>query len=213
MKKTQLQILLSKLKDVEEKKPGLEQYQTPPDIAAEVLVQAQVAGDLNGNVVDLGTGNGIFALGAAILGAEQVCGYDVDEASIEVSKQNKELVEEELNRELPVTFEAKDLHQISESADAIIMNPPFGIQRGNRQINKTFLTKAFELAPVVYTLMHQSEDKRGETRDHLQTLASSYDFDSTILAWFYFPIPRTYEFHEKDKEEVKVDLYKFFKLQ
>lgn len=211
MNKTQLKILLSRLEPVADKHPSLEQYQTPSDIAAELLTQADLAGDIDGKtVIDLGTGNGILALGAAVLGAEQVYAYDVDENSLDTAKQNKRVLEEELGREFSVEFIEKDVQDVEEGADTVVMNPPFGLQRGNRQANKVFLKEAFERAPTIYTLLHQADEKRDETRDHLAQLAEQHGFDATILSWFWFPIPREYAFHAKEQERVKVDLYKFF---
>lgn len=209
MKTSQLKILLSKLDAVPDPDPELEQYPTPPDIAADVVNQAQLHQDLNGDVIDLGCGNGILALGAAVMGAEEVYGYDVDEQAIEVAEQNKKLLEEEIDRELPISFVQRDLIEVGTEADTVIMNPPFGIQR--EQANRVFLKKAFELAPAVYALLHQSETKKGKTRRVLAQLADQHGFDTVVLETYDFPLPRTFEFHEKERKDIKVDLYKFFR--
>lgn len=209
MDKTQLKILLSRLAPVDDKTPALEQYQTSPAIAAELLAQADLAGDLDGTVADLGCGNGILALGAAVLGAETVHGYDVDETAVTVAEENRATLEDELGRDLPVTFTAADIQDIEQSADTIAMNPPFGLKQGNEQANKRFLENAFAMAPTVYALLHQSDAKRADTRDHLRSFASGHGYDTDILAWFRFPLPRAYAFHEKEQAETKVDLYRF----
>jgi putative methylase len=209
MKKSQLKILLSKLDAVDDPDVQLEQYQTPPDIAAELLHQAALAGGLDGTVTDLGCGNGILALGAAVLSAEQVYATDIDEEAVAVAKKNKKLLEEELDRELPVTFAAQHVQHVEQDVDTVVMNPPFGLQRGNEKANKRFLEKAFDIAGTVYALLHQSADKRDETRDHLRTFADQHAFDTQILKWFPFPLPAAYSFHEKEREEIKVDLYRF----
>ncbi len=224
MNKSQLQILLSHLDEVEEKKAELEQYQTPPSIAAEVLIQAHVASDLGGDnaesdpgsrngqrcdVVDLGTGNGIFALGAAVLGAT-VRAYDTDPEALDVARENREWLEEELGRELDISFIEENVIFVDDEADTVVMNPPFGLQRGTGQANVRFLETAFDIAPVVYALLHQSEGDRERTRDFMRGLASRNSFKTRILAWFRFPLPNTFGFHEKEAEEINVDLYKFF---
>ncbi len=57
----ELSIILSKLRPVPAPKIAPEQYQTPSDIAAEVLWHAKMNGDIEGKVVaDFGAGNGIF---------------------------------------------------------------------------------------------------------------------------------------------------------
>lgn len=209
MDKTQLKILLSKLAPVDDKTPALEQYQTPPDIAAELLHQAALAGDLTETVADLGCGNGILALGAAILGAANVYGYDIDDTAITVAAENRETLEDELGRELPMTFTAADIQNVEQSADTVVMNPPFGLKEGNEQANKRFLATAFSMAPAVYALLHQSDGKRDTTRDHIRSFAADHGYDTQILSWFWFPLPREYAFHEKEQAETKVDLYRF----
>src|SRR4030042_577278 len=53
----------------------LEQYATPAHIAADMLWEAFTAGDIEGrSVVDLGCGNGVFSIGAKLLGAKDVLG-------------------------------------------------------------------------------------------------------------------------------------------
>lgn len=209
MKKSQLKILLSKLDDLADPTPRLEQYGTPPDIAAELLNHAYIAEDLQ-TVIDLGTGNGILAVGAAVIGADTT-GYDVDEDAIAVAERNRELMEEEIGRELSVSFVAKDVRDVEQSVDTVVMNPPFGLQRGTGGLNTLFVESAFNLAPVVYALLHQSGKNRDRTRMFFQDLANANGFDTTILAWFRLPVPRQFRFHEKKVEHVKVDLYRFFK--
>lgn len=213
MDKTQLKILLSGLAPVADKSPELEQYRTPPGIAAELLTQAGLAGDLDGTVADLGCGNGILALGAAVLGAEQVHGYDIDDDAVAVARENAECLEDELDRSLPVTFTGTDVQAVEKSVDTVVMNPPFGLQQGNEQANKRFLQTAFALAPTVYALLHQSDEKRETTRDHIRSLAADNGYDTQILSWFRFPLPREYAFHEKERDETKVDLYRFSRTQ
>ncbi len=210
MKKSQLKILLSQLDEVEDRKPELEQYQTPAEIAAELLVQADVAGDLDGTVVDLGTGNGIFALGAAVLGASAV-GYDMDPDALAVAKENKKWLEDELDQELDVEFVEQDVLLAEHDADTVITNPPFGLQRDTEQSNVRFLEAGFRIAPMVYALLHQSTGKRGKTRSYMSRFAEDHGYETRILAWFKFPLPRQFSFHEKDQEEINVDLYKFYK--
>ena len=51
----------------------LEQYPTPPDIAAHMLLAAAEEGDIEGKLIaDLGCGGGVLGIGAALLGAERV---------------------------------------------------------------------------------------------------------------------------------------------
>ena len=79
------------------KKPNvnLEQYPTPPDIAAHMLLAAEAEGDLGDDrlVADLGCGGGVLGIGAAMLGAEHVLCVDIDPKALEVAAENVEELE------------------------------------------------------------------------------------------------------------------------
>ena len=67
----------------------LEQYPTPPDIAAHMLLAAAEEGDIEGKLIaDLGCGGGVLGIGAALLGAEHVLAVDLDPAALEVAAEN-----------------------------------------------------------------------------------------------------------------------------
>ena len=73
--KSSLAVLLSKLKGFETEKVSekLEQYQTDPEIAAEILWFAGFNNDISRKViVDLGCGTGILGIGALVMGAKKV---------------------------------------------------------------------------------------------------------------------------------------------
>ena len=58
-----------------------EQYQTPAPLAARLVHMAMMAGDITGrSVLDLGSGTGILAIGAALLGARVTAVEDDVEA-------------------------------------------------------------------------------------------------------------------------------------
>lgn len=79
------------------KKPNveLEQYPTPPEIAAHMLMAAEAEGDLGEDklVADLGCGGGILGIGAACLGADHVLLVDIDPKALEVAAENVEELE------------------------------------------------------------------------------------------------------------------------
>ena len=80
LSKKQLEIILSKLKPIQNPKPSLEQYTIPSSLAAEILNLATLSGDIEGKkVVDLGCGTGRLALGAMLLDAKEVVGVEIDE--------------------------------------------------------------------------------------------------------------------------------------
>ncbi len=199
MDKSELQQVLSRLGEVPDPDPGLEQYPTPPHIAADVLNRMKLNGDL-GRVVDLGCGNGILGIGAALLGAEAK-GFDVDPAAVEVARENAERVGVEPG------FEEAGVRDVDEDADAVVMNPPFGLQR--EDANLEFLNAALDTAPVVYALLHRPEEDPGETRRFLESYARESGFGDRVLETYDFPLPRRFEFHGKRKKYIKVDLHRF----
>ena len=73
MDKKELSILLSKLIEQENLKIDLEQYQTESELAGEILWKAFLNNDIKNKIIaDFGCGNGIFGIGALLLGAKKV---------------------------------------------------------------------------------------------------------------------------------------------
>ena len=91
MRKRDLEIRLQSVRNFEDPDPSLEQYMTPATIAADILYTAYGNGDIEGlKVVDLGCGTGMFSIGAWMLGAGMVVGYDVSESALRVARSNAE---------------------------------------------------------------------------------------------------------------------------
>src|SRR3989338_8397937 len=89
MSKSSLAIELSKLKVFESPKVRQEQYPTDSEIAASVLWNAYILGDLEGKVIaDLGCGTGILGIGALLLGAKKVFFIEVDKKALETAKMS-----------------------------------------------------------------------------------------------------------------------------
>jgi putative methylase len=77
----------------ESPRASLEQYPTPPALAARLIHAADLQGDVAERlVVDLGTGTGMFALGAALRGPAAVAGIDVDPAPLGTARENERRV-------------------------------------------------------------------------------------------------------------------------
>ena len=68
--KGRLGVILSRLRVFYKAKVRVEQYPTDSEIAAQMLWESHLRGDIEGKViVDLGCGTGILGIGALILGA------------------------------------------------------------------------------------------------------------------------------------------------
>jgi putative methylase len=195
-KKIQLEMDLQFIPPHPTPKVDLEQYSTPAGIAADLLWNAFALGDIRGlKVVDLGTGTGIFAIGAALLGAVEVVGVDADPQAVELARAEASKIGlEELTR-----FISVDLLDFHEKADTVIQNPPFGAQKAHRkEADRVFMSKSLEIAPVVYSF-HMLE-----TEEFVKKFFQSKGGSITHSFYYNFPIPRIYDFHKK--ENINVDV-------
>jgi putative methylase len=196
-RKQQLEIFLQKIPPYPHPKPFLEQYQTPPSIASDVLFIAYGLGDIvNKKVLDLGCGTGIFAIGASLLGAEEVVGVDIDKECLEIAEQaSKEL-------KCEVKFVHSSISEFFQKVDTCLMNPPFGAQKANRNIDRAFIKKGIESSKVIYSL-HFSK-----TVDFIKKFLQSFGASTTFTKNYSFSIPHQFSFHLKEKKEVSVTLFR-----
>jgi len=197
-----LEIKLEAMQRLGEYSVSLEQYPTPAPIAASVLYAAQMEHKdiTNRTVFDLGCGDGIFAIGAALLGASKVIGVDVQSKALKASQMNSRL----LGTEDIVDWILGDVSslQLCCQIDTVVCNPPFGVK--NRGADLRFLKTAISIADVIYS-MHLAGDKnRTFLSKEIETLGATV----TQLATFQFPIGRLFEYHKKMKHLVDVDLYR-----
>ncbi len=199
MKKKELELILSKIDGNVPKNSKLEQYFTPASLASEILYKAAGEGNISlKTVADLGTGNGIFAIGAYLLGAKKVYGIDIDPKMISSSINNAKLMNAD------VEFLNVDVKDFSVKVDTVIMNPPFGSQKKNSDI--PFLEKALEISKNFYILFNY------KTSDFLKEFI---DGRGEIM-WAEeteFRIPHTFEFHKKEVKSIKAIIAKVMVCQ
>src|SRR5207247_9146232 len=87
--KRHLEIILSKLKILETPTLRLEQYPVSAEAAAELLYMAGFEhDDLEGRIIDLGTGTGRLAIGVALMSQKHIVGDDIDERALELAREN-----------------------------------------------------------------------------------------------------------------------------
>ncbi len=202
MRLRDLEIALESIKRLDKYDVSLEQYPTPATIAASVLYAAQMEhNDITDKTVcDLGCGDGIFTIGAALLGANRAIGVDVQSKALKASQMNSR----SLGTEDTVDWVLGDVSslQVRCLVDTVVSNPPFGVKK--RGADLRFLKKAISIAAVTYS-MHLAGDKN---RVFLKNKIEKLGARVTQLETFQFPIGRLFEYHKKQKHMVDVDLYR-----
>ncbi len=195
IKRRNLAILLQRLEALPHPKSMLEQYQTPAEVAADMLFKAYGMRDIQGRVVtDLGCGNGVLAIGAARLGADKVIALDVDPEAVEVARRNVSSLG------LDVELHTMDVREYQQRVDTIFMNPPFGGQR--RHADRPFLEVALRFSRAAYSFHN------AETRRFVMRKVESLGGEANLLTTYKFPLHHAHPFHRKDLQEVDVDLYR-----
>ncbi len=189
MKQVMLEIELSKLKDISRKKVSLEQYSTPSTIAAKMLYYALSEDRIRDKVVaDFGSGNGIFAIGASLLGAKKVYAVEKDQSTIDVAKKNSKAVGCE------VEFIHSDIRDFKVHVDTVIMNPPFGSQRRDADI--PFIEKALEFSKDFYILLNY---KAGDFLERIIEGKGEISWDEVVE----IPLAHSYDFHRKEIKTIR----------
>jgi putative methylase len=191
----QLVIRLAKLPGPPSPDPALEQVPTPPERAAELLLGAWQRGDIEGrSVADLGTGTGVLALGAALLGARSVVGWEVDPACVTVARAYAE------EWRLPVVIHRAEVREATGRVDTVVMNPPFGAQREGA--DREFWAAAFRLRPRrVYGFALEA------SRSFIARRAVEADTRILDLHPVPWELPALFPHHRARSRPLKVDLW------
>jgi len=202
--KSGLAIVLSKLKGFEKPKVSVEQYSMDSEIGAELLWNALYRGDIKEKtVVDLGCGTGMLGIGSLLLGAEKAYFVDIDEKAINIAKENLAKVKSEYSVDGGAVFLCQDIKNFNEKVDAVLQNPPFGTKQ--KHVDKIFLEKAIELAPIVYSF-HKSS-----TKIFVESFAKDNNFEVTACFKFKFPLKQTMNFHRREIHRIDVACWRLEK--
>lgn len=191
MKKSHLKRKLSHVEDFSNPRVELEQYQTPPSLAADMVYSCYMQG--YEEVVDLGTGTGILAIGAALLGMN-VTAVEIDSEALEQAKENAKGLDVEIN------FVEKDVDSFvsDEGFDAVVMNPPFNVQSGE---GVKFWEKALEIGDNVFGVAGKG------FRPRLKRLCNSFNHEIVACEAYSLGLPASYEFHLEESRETPIDVY------
>ena len=189
--KNELRQILSQVSDFEDPRIKLEQYITPPALAADLVYTAYMQGDIEEKeVVDLGTGTGILAIGASKIDGK-VTAVEKDSDALEIARENAE------SARTDIKFVEEDVEKVSESFDTVVMNPPFSV---HSDIGLSFWEKAVEISDAVYGI-----SPRG-ARDSIKSLVRSSNHKLEGVQEYDIVLPASYGFHTEEGRETPVDL-------
>ena len=191
--KRQLEIVLSKLKILETPKLRLEQYPVSAKAAAELLYMAGFEhDDLEGRIIDLGTGTGRLAIGAALMSPAHVVGVDVDARALELARENAKTAG------VKVKWVQSTIDKLDGTYDTVIMNPPYGTRTAHADTR--FLDKAFQLASITYSIHKTS------TRTFIGRYINKSRRRIAETRSISMKIPHLFSFHARRWKSIEVDL-------
>lgn len=195
--------------DFPEPSAELEQYLTPPALAASLLHVAALRGDLTGEtVVDLGTGTGSLALGAALFSPASVVGIDLDADALAVARENERRVTDDPieagHEPTPVDWLRGDVrrHPLRSERATVLANPPFGAQRGSRHADRPFLEAASEIAEVSLSIHNEG------SREFVERFVADAGGSVTEAFRAAFPVDRRFPFHTDERRELAVEVFR-----
>ncbi|MFC7133880.1 MULTISPECIES: METTL5 family protein [Salinibaculum] len=180
----------------------LEQYRTPPELAAHLVHTADLQGDIEGRtVVDLGCGTGMLALAAALRGPETVVGLDIDPAPLSTARENERRVATSSSVAW-VRGDATAAPLCPSGPTTVIMNPPFGAQTGNEHADRAFLSTTADIADVSYSIHN------ADSVDFVESFAADEGGEVTHAFAAEFELPRAFDHHDSDREEIDVEVFR-----
>ena len=186
----------------EDPRAPLEQYHTPPDLAAHIVHVADLQGDVEDRtVVDLGCGTGMLALGAALRGPDLVVGVDVDPAPLSTARENERRVAARTDVSW-VRADATRAPLCPDDPVTVLMNPPFGAQSGNEGADRAFLETAAEIADVSYSVHNAGSEA------FVESFAADNAGEVTHAFAAEFDLPRQFDHHEAETRSIDTEVFR-----
>jgi putative methylase len=200
--KRELEGQLAVVAGFENPQASLEQYPTPPDLAAHVVHLADLHGDVDGRtVLDLGTGTGMLALAAALRGPARVFGIELDRDALSTATEN----ERRVAASAPVHWLQGDATRLPLDVPdpvTVVMNPPFGAQDGNRNADRGFLATASRVAAVSYSVHNAG------SREFVEAFAADNGGEVTHAFAADFAIEAQFEHHTDASRDIDAEVYR-----
>lgn len=230
MKLKQLIQIIEQLNSFENPLVILEQYNTPPYIAANMILQASEYGDIEGKtVLDLGCGPGILGITSSLLNCCYVVGIDIDRSVLIRALDNCQIAGVENNN---IEFIQADVFDILNSSK----NPSHKGTSSSSLSSFSFRTGAvpssvFSLSFFDTVVMNPPFGTRlagadlmflkvacllctgtiyslhkSVTRQFLLQKIKSWGLQAESLGTYEYSLPPTYKFHHKSNVDISVDL-------
>ncbi|ELZ82307.1 putative RNA methylase [Haloferax larsenii JCM 13917] len=202
--KAALEAQLAVVAGFENPKVALEQYPTPPDLAAHLVHLADLRGDVDGKtVVDLGTGTGMLALGAALRSPARVFGVELDADALETAVDNARRV----GASAPVHWVRGDATRLplclsEHEPVTVLMNPPFGAQNENAHADRAFLETIASLADVSYSVHNEG------SKEFIEAFAEDASAEVTDAFRATFDLDHQFDFHEDERRELDAEVFR-----
>lgn len=173
---------------------ALEQYATEGDLAARWLLAMHQFGDVEGRtVVDVGAGNGIFGLGAMLLGASSAWLIESDAEVCTVAAGNAR----SLGIEVAVVHQhVTSIHHLpSIEGCTIISNPPWGVR--TTAADRPVLEALLGSSASVLHIMHHAD------APHVEAMARDEGWLSEEVLRAPFRLPPIYEHHQRGRRSTE----------
>ncbi|WP_416839669.1 METTL5 family protein [Haloferax sp. DFSO52] len=202
--KAALETQLAVVAGFENPKVSLEQYPTPPGLAAHIVHLADLRGDIEDRtVVDLGTGTGMLALGAALRSPAQVVGVELDAAALQTAADNAKRV----GASAPIHWVRGDATRLplclsGDHSVTVLMNPPFGAQRGNEHADRAFLESVATIADVSYSVHNEG------SKEFVEAFVADEGGALTDAFRATFDLERQFDFHDADRKELDAEVFR-----
>ena len=185
--------MLSKVPNIDNPVEELEQYKTPPDIAADIAWDVvKSKGIIPRITVDLGCGTGSLCFSFIYVGAPYCVCVDIDKKVIRKALEFAH-AEEQADK---VDFILSDVRFLSirknVSGSTVVMNPPWGTRV--RGIDSVFLEKAMEVSEMIISIHALPRDLE---KNYIVKLIENNNWKIIKKEVRDFPIKPSLPHHEK----------------
>jgi len=200
--KTALAQQLAVIAGFDDPSVDLEQYRTPPDMAAHLIHTADLQDDIEDHtVIDLGTGTGMLALGAVLRGPDRVVGLDLDPGPLATARENERRVGAAADVEW-VLGDATRPPLCPDGPTTVVMNPPFGAQDGNEHADRAFLAAAADIADVSYSIHNAGSES------FVESFAADYGGTVSHAFAAELDLPHSFDHHEESARTIDVEVFR-----